>query len=198
MRISDGGIVIPSIPSNVPSDVSAAPPVDRFATGSFGSRVKGVTVASGYDLPFGPLILTPIVRFLYQHTGVNAFSEEGAMGADLQYGSSSVNTVSLPRRRRPIHDGYTVPRPLSDRSVPLGASIQSRQYRRVGRICQWSEPAFDFHFAGNGCRRTISILGSGSRSQLSGNQSAFVNYDFILGISHTSYNSFTAGYRMNF
>jgi len=67
--------------------------VETVATGSFGTRVAGATVASGYDFPFGPLILTPIARFLYQHTNVNAFSEEGALGADLQFGSSSVNTV---------------------------------------------------------------------------------------------------------
>ena len=60
---------------------------------SFGSRVSGVTLASGYELPFGPLLLTPIARFLYQHTGVKALSEEGALGANLQFGSSSVNTV---------------------------------------------------------------------------------------------------------
>jgi hypothetical protein len=50
--------------------------VETVATGSFGTRVAGATVASGYDFPFGfpfgPLILTPIARFLYQHTNVNA------------------------------------------------------------------------------------------------------------------------------
>src|SRR6516225_6652179 len=49
---------------------------DGIATGSFGSRIEGVTLAGGYDLPFGPLVLTPIARFLYQHTGVEAFSEQ--------------------------------------------------------------------------------------------------------------------------
>jgi uncharacterized protein with beta-barrel porin domain len=63
--------------------------IDRVATGNFGSRVGGVTVASGYELPFGPLLLTPIARFLYQHTGVKALSEEGALGADLQFGRSA-------------------------------------------------------------------------------------------------------------
>ena len=42
-------IVIPSIPSNVPTGIIAAPPVDRIATGSFGSRIAGFTAAGGYN-----------------------------------------------------------------------------------------------------------------------------------------------------
>src|SRR5260370_25343 len=80
-------IVIPS------ADPASTPSVDRIATGSFGSRIAGFTLAGGYPLPFGAFVLTPTARFLYQHTGVDAFSEEGAQGANLQFGSSSVNTV---------------------------------------------------------------------------------------------------------
>ncbi|MGC1890376.1 MAG: autotransporter outer membrane beta-barrel domain-containing protein, partial [Stellaceae bacterium] len=46
--------------------------------------------------------------------------------------------------------------------------------------------------------RNYVDLGAGIRLQLSRNSSAFVNYDSILGISHTSYNSFTAGIRFTF
>lgn len=80
-------IVIPS------ADPASTPSVDRIATGSFGDRVAGFTLAGGYALPFDAFLLTPIARFLYQHTGVDALSENGAQGANLQYGSSSVNTV---------------------------------------------------------------------------------------------------------
>ncbi|MBV8118829.1 MAG: autotransporter outer membrane beta-barrel domain-containing protein [Alphaproteobacteria bacterium] len=41
-------------------------------------------------------------------------------------------------------------------------------------------------------------LGVGVSLQLSARASGFVNYDAILGISHTSFNSFTAGIRMMF
>jgi hypothetical protein len=33
---------------------------------------------------------------------------------------------------------------------------------------------------------------------VSRNGSAFINYDSILGLNHTTYNSFTAGIRMTF
>lgn len=68
-------------------------PGNRTATGSFGSQIQGVTVAGGYNLPFGTILVTAILRFLYQYTGVDAFNEEGALGADLRYANSSVNTV---------------------------------------------------------------------------------------------------------
>jgi len=58
-----------------------------IATGSFGSRIAGFTLAGGYALPYGAFVLTPIARFLYQHTGVDAFNEEGALGADLAFGT---------------------------------------------------------------------------------------------------------------
>jgi uncharacterized protein with beta-barrel porin domain len=56
---------------------------DGIATGSFGSRIAGFTLAGGYDLPYGAFVLTPIARLLYQHTAVDGLSEEGALGADL-------------------------------------------------------------------------------------------------------------------
>ena len=46
--------------------------------------------------------------------------------------------------------------------------------------------------------RNYVDLGVGLGVQLSRNGSAFINYDSILGISHTSYNSFTAGIRFTF
>ena len=56
-------------------------PGDRIANGSFGSRIEGVTLAGGYAVPFGPLVVTPIGRFLFQHTGVDALNEKGRFGS---------------------------------------------------------------------------------------------------------------------
>jgi len=46
--------------------------------------------------------------------------------------------------------------------------------------------------------RNYVDLGVGLGVQLSRSGSAYINYDSILGISHTSYNSFTAGVRFTF
>jgi outer membrane autotransporter protein len=46
--------------------------------------------------------------------------------------------------------------------------------------------------------RNYFDLGVGIALQLSRNSSAFINYDSILGISGTTYNSFTAGVRFTF
>lgn len=184
-------IVIPS------ADPTLA--VDRIASGSFGSQVEGVTVAAGYNLPFGAFLLTPIVRLLYQHTNVNSFSEIGAQGADLQYGSSSVNTyltfLGADAQYRietafgalyPTATGRWIHQPGS------GNTAVSVAYSNAPSLLS------NFTLAGDSIDRNYFDVGVGLRLELAGNRSAFLNYDAIVGLRHTTYNSFTAGVRMNF
>jgi uncharacterized protein with beta-barrel porin domain len=194
-------IVIPSISSNVPANVMAAPAVDRFATGSFGSRIAGFTVSGGYDLPAGPLILTPIARFLYQHTGVDAFTEQGALGADLQYGSSSVNTVLTfigGDAQYPVNTSVGT-------LFPIARFRWAHQYNPGNTnvsvaYSNDTSPGLlsSFILPGTPTSKNYFDLGVGISLQLFRNASGFINYDAILGISHTSFNSFTAGIRMMF
>jgi uncharacterized protein with beta-barrel porin domain len=194
-------IVIPSIPSNVPSDVTAAPPLDRIATGTFGTRIAGFTLAGGYALPFGPLVVTPIARFLYQHTGVDAFSEEGAQGANLQFGSSSVNTVLTFLGGDAQYTVNTSFGPL----YPIARFHWAHQYSpgntsvSVAYSSDNSSALLSsFILPGTPTSRNYFDLGIGVSLPLSGNSSAFINYDAILGINNTTYNSFTAGVRFTF
>jgi len=173
--------------------------IDRVATGSFGSRVVGATLASGYDLPFGPLILTPIARFLYQHTGVSAFNEEGALGADLQYGSSSVNTVLSFLGADAQYTVNTSFGPL----YPIARVHWAHQYNPANTavsVAYSNDPSLlsSFILPGTPTSRNYVDLGVGVTFQLSGTSSAYINYDSILGINHTTYNSFTAGVRLTF
>jgi outer membrane autotransporter protein len=173
--------------------------IDRVATGSFGSRVAGVTLASGYDLPFGPLILTPIARFLYQHTRVNAFTEEGALGADLQYGSSSVNTALSFLGADAQYIVNTSFGPL----YPIARVHWAHQYNpgnTAVSVAYSNDPSLlsSFILPGTPTSRNYVDLGVGVTLPLSGTSSAYINYDSILGINHTTYNSFTAGIRLTF
>ena len=194
-------IVIPSIPSNVPSNVTAATSVDRIGTGSFGSRIAGVTLAGGYALPFGDFVVTPIARFLYQHTGVDAFNENGAQGANLQFGSSSVDTVLT---FLGADAQYTISTPFGP-LYPIARFHWAHQYSpgntavSVAYSNDTSSALLStFILPGTPTSRNYFDLGVGLGLQLSGTASAFVNYDSILGLSHTTYNSFTAGIRLNF
>ena len=194
-------IVIPSIPGDVPTGVTAAAPVDRIASGSFGSRVAGFTLAGGYPLPFGPLVVTPIARFLYQHTGVDAFSEEGAQGANLQFGSSSVNTVLTFLGGDAQYTVNTSFGPL----YPIARFHWAHQYSPGNTAVSVaysndnsSALLSSFILPGVSTSRNYFDLGVGVSLQLSGTASGFINYDAILGINHTTYNSFTAGIRLTF
>ena len=162
--------------------------------------VAGVTLASGYDLPFGPLVVTPIVRFLYQHTGVDAFSEQGALGADLQYGSSSVNTVQSFLGADAQYTVNTSFGPL----YPIARFHWAHQYspgNTAVSVAYSNDPTSvlsSFILPGTPTSRNYFDLGVGVSLQLSNSSSAFINYDAILGISNTTYNSFTAGVRFTF
>jgi uncharacterized protein with beta-barrel porin domain len=194
-------IVIPSIPGNVPGGVTAAAPVDRIASGSFGSRVAGFTLAGGYPLPFGPFVVTPIARFLYQHTGVDALSEEGAQGANLQFGSSSVNTVLTFLGGDAQYTVNTSFGPL----YPIARFHWAHQYSPGNTAVSVaysndnsSALLSSFILPGVPTSRNYFDLGIGVSLPLSGTSSAFINYDAILGINNTTYNSFTAGVRFTF
>jgi uncharacterized protein with beta-barrel porin domain len=187
-------IVIPS------ADPASTPPVDRIATGSFGSRIAGFTLAGGYDLPFGPLIVTPIGRFLYQHTGVDAMTENGALGADLAFGGSSVNTVLTFLGADAQYAMSTPFGPL----YPIARFHWAHQYspgNTAVSVAYSNDPTSvlsSFILPGTQTSRNYFDLGVGLSLQLSNNSSAFINYDAILGISKTTYNSFTAGVRFTF
>jgi len=173
--------------------------IDRIATGSFGSRVSGVTLASGYELPFGPLLLTPIARFLYQHTGVKALSEEGALGANLQFGSSSVNTVLTFLGA----DAQYAINTLFGAIYPIARFHWAHQYSPGNTnvsVAYSNDPSLlsSFILPGTATSRNYFDLGVGVTLPFSASHSAFINYDSILGINHTTYNSVTAGIRFNF
>ena len=174
-------------------------PGDRIATGSFGSQIQGVTVAGGYALPFGPLVVTPTARFLYQHTGVDAMTENGALGADLAYGGSSVNTVlsflgadaqySVNSSFGPV---YPIARFHWAHQYSPGNTAVSVGYSND------STSLSTFILPGAQVSRNYFDLGVGIGLQVTGTVSAFINYDAILGINNTTYNSFTAGVRFAF
>jgi outer membrane autotransporter protein len=156
-------------------------PGDRIATGSFGNQIQGVTVAGGYDLPFGPLVVTPIARFLYRHTGVDAMTENGALGADLAFGSSSVNTVLT---FLGADAQYTMSTPFGP-LYPIARFHWAHLYNpgnTAVSVGYSNDPTLLSNFILPGTPTwNYFDLGIGVGLQLSGNSSAFINYDAILG-----------------
>jgi outer membrane autotransporter protein len=189
-------IVIPSTnpggPNNNPQ------PVDQIATGSFGSQVQGVSVSGGYTLPFGALVLTPTLRFLYQHTGVDGFNEN-AFSVNLRYDSSRVDTVLSALGG----DAQYTLNTQFGLLYPTARFYWSHQFSPSNTTLT---PSFindaslnsAFVMPGTPTSRNYYDLGVGIALQLSRNSSVFINYDSIIGISQTTYNSFTAGVRFTF
>jgi outer membrane autotransporter protein len=185
----------------IPFTGTGAMPIDSTATGSFGTQTQGVNVSSGYTLPFGSLVVTPIVRFSYQHTGVDGFSENAGQQVNLRYNSSSINTVlsSLGADAQ-----YTMSTAFG-LLYPMARAHWTHQYSPGNTsvpLAYVNDPtaalASNLILPGVPTSRNYVDLGVGLGVQLTRSGSAFISYDSILGISRTRYNSFTAGVRFTF
>jgi outer membrane autotransporter protein len=151
-------------------------------------------------LPYGSFVLTPIARFLYQHTGVDAMTENGALGADLAFGGSSVNTVLT---FLGADAQYTMPTSFGV-LFPIARFHWAHQYspgNTAVSVAYSNDPTSvlsNFILPGTPTSRNYFDLGVGVSLPFSSNGSAYINYDVILGINNTTYNSFTAGVRFTF
>jgi outer membrane lipase/esterase len=175
----------------------AAP--DRLSAGSFGTDSYGVSIGGGYNLPFGAWTLTPTVRLEYHRVTADAFAENGAAGLDLTYGNTGENAVLSvlgAQAQYAISTDFGV---LS----PTARFTWSHQYNRGNTaitVGYKNDPSLlsTFLLTGDSASRNYYDLGIGLATQFAGNIAAFINYDAILGLSHTSYNSFTGGVRFSF
>lgn len=183
----------------IPSNNPAVPGVDSFAAGSFGLDSDSINIGAGYILPLGTVTLTPTARFQYLRTSSDGFTESGAGGVDLSYGGSGHNSFLS-------FIGGTaqtaVPTPLGI-LYPNARFEWAHQYNNGNSavsVAYSNDPLLlsTFVLPADRPSRDYFDLGVGLAMQLSPTQSAFVNYDTILGISHTSYNSFIAGLRFTF
>ena len=173
-------------------------PANQIATGNFGSQVQGVTVSSGYALPFGSLVVTPIVRFHYQHTGVDGFNENAAY-VNMRYNSERIDTVLSSLGAEAQYTTQTTFGLL----YPMARFHWAHQYSPSNTTVS---PTFvndatqlsTLILPGTPTSANYFDLGVGLGLQLSPRSSAFISYDSILGISHTTYNSFIAGVRFTF
>jgi outer membrane autotransporter protein len=174
-------------------------PGARTATGSFGSHTYGLAVGGGYAMPFDALTLTPTARFELRRVESDPFTESGASGLDLAYGSSQENAVLTflgGQAQYAISTSYGV-------VTPTGRFEWAHQYNRGNTaisVSYASDPTglSTFTMLGDQASRNYYDIGVGVALQLANNWSGFVNYDAILGVSHTSFNSFTAGFRFSF
>ena len=183
----------------IPSNNPAVPGVDSFATGSFGVDSDSVNVGVGYTLPLGWVTLTPTARFQYLRTSSDGFTETGAGGVDLTYGGSGHHSVlsfigGQAQTAIPTRFGVLYP------NARFEWAHQYNNGNSAVSVAYSNDPLLlsSFVLPADNPSKDYFDLGVGLAMQLSPTQSAFVNYDAILGLNHTSYNSFIAGLRFVF
>ena len=172
---------------------------DVFANGNFDTQTVGVSLGGGYNFPFGSLTLTPTARFEYHYARSDRFTESGADGLDLTYGSAierAVLTFLGGQASYAISTDFGVLSP----SVRANWAHQYNDGRNSMSIAFVNDPTLTsaFGMPGDAADRNYFQLGIGLAAQFAGNKSAFINYDALVGLNKTSYNTFTAGVRIDF
>jgi outer membrane autotransporter protein len=172
---------------------------DRTATGSFDGQTVAAAFGGGYNIPFGALTVTPTARLEYRYVHSDSFTESGAAGLDLTYGASSQSAILS------FLGGQAAYAISMDWGVlsPTVRANWAHQYNSGHSsiyVAYANDPSLTsaFVMSGDASDRNYYQLGVGLAVQLSGGRSAFINYDAIVGLNKTSYNSFTAGVRFDF
>jgi outer membrane autotransporter protein len=172
--------------------------VDASAKGSFGTRTYGIAVGGGYSMPFGALTLTPTARFEFRRVESDTFTESGAGGLNLTYGSTSQDAVLSfigGQGQYAISTSFGV-------VIPTARVEWVHQYNSGNNtvsVAYLNDPVLSsFTLASDKPTRDYADIGLGVALQLEGNWSGFLNYDAIVGITHTTLNNFTAGLRYGF
>ncbi len=184
-------IVIPS--------TTAVAAVDRFTNGSFGLDNHSLNIGAGYTVPIDRLVLTPTARVQYLHASSDGFSERGASGLDLTYGRSSHDSYLS---YIGAHAQYSIPTTLGP-LYATGYAEWAHQFNSANAAVpvSYANDPFalsSFVMPADKVTKNYVNLGVGMTLQFSPSQSVFFAYDTVLGLSNTTYNSFTAGLRLTF
>jgi uncharacterized protein with beta-barrel porin domain len=184
-------IVIPS--------TTGIPGIDRFAAGSFGNRSYGASLGGGYAVPLGLWTLTATGRFQYDREHADGFTESGASGADLTYGTTAHNAfLSFLGGQAQ----YTVPTAWGT-FAPLARFEWAHQYNRGNTavsVAYAEDPSLlsSFVLPGDVNNHDYYDVGVSLAMQFTPATSGFIAYDAILGLDHTSVNSIIGGLRIRF
>ena len=182
-----------AIPGLIPGFTSAT------ATGSFSNMTYGLSMGGGYNFPMGSWTLTPTARVEYHRVEAGGYAETGASGLDLTYGASAENAV-LSFLGGQVQDAISTSFGVISPSARFNWAHQYNNGNTNVSIAYTNDPSLlsTVALAGSAPSRNYYDLGVGLAMQLAGPFSGFLNYDAILGLSHTSFNSFTAGLRYAF
>ncbi len=182
----------------IPSSGAAAA-VDRFADGDFDGWSALVSLSGGYEIRLGSWAVTPAIRLEYQRNHTDGFSETGASGLNLDYGSvndtsfvtgigatavynisTELGILSPSARLEWVHqflDGTT--------AIPVQYSNDPTGLSRFNVAVERNDS--DYALAGVGVSLDVGGLGA-----------FFANYGTVLGLRDVEAHAFQVGARFNF
>ncbi|RPI13476.1 MAG: autotransporter outer membrane beta-barrel domain-containing protein [Lysobacterales bacterium] len=188
-------LTIPDDP-NLGSNVTES--WDETAVGETSSDSFSLSTSFGYDFGSGPWHYGPMLAVSYLNLQVDGFTEKGAPGLELRYGSQEADSLQLQAGLNVGYDvsvGFGVLSPYARATYVSEQENESQAIRAsyasdpLGAIfvIQSDEPDTSFFRWGVG----VSAIFANSLS-------AFLDYDSVAGLDSVDYGEFTAGVRWSF
>lgn len=176
--------------------------VDRVAQGTTRGHAQNAGLATGYEIPFGAVTLTPSVSYLFVNTYINRFMESGASGLDLAYDPQHDKSATATAGLRVTY-AWKLPWMVV---LPYLNGEYVREF-------QTDIATFNTHFANDPFVGTLQPtaptevqtdvpdnsyqrLSAGISAQFKYNVSAYVDYQRIASLRYMSFENVTIGLRI--
>ena len=157
-----------------------------------------VSVSGGYNFNLGPLTVGPTAKVNYIHVRIDGFHERGADIFNLRVNSQRVESLATDLG---VQLSYAISMPWGVLS-PLARAEWEHEFKGGNRLITGSLVADPqrtlFGAPTNSPDRDYVNLAAGVTATLPRGVSAFAHYETVLGRTHVTNHSFTAGLRFQF
>jgi outer membrane autotransporter protein len=175
---------------------TAQPSENRTAEADFGSNQYDVAIGGGYQFSAGAVSITPQARFEYVRTNIDGFTESGAGGLDLQFGSQgldSVTTAAGLQLSHAVSTSFGILSPtVRGEWIHEFANTASSTFKYANDPTELSRAGLSF----DSPDRDYFTLGAGIAATFASGISGFLDYGTVLGLSNISNHVFTLGARI--
>jgi large repetitive protein len=161
-----------------------------------GSQFSG-SLTGGYEFALQSYTLSPYLRLSGSHTNLGAFSESGAGGSDVSYGTQIVDSLSGILGFRG-DDAISTAHGIVSPHLRVEFQHEFDGGSPVGVQFANDSTGASFGTIQNHVSRNYVTLGGGVSFLTEGALAAFVDYETILGYSRLTYHTFTVGITKRF
>jgi outer membrane lipase/esterase len=171
---------------------------DETARGDTSSDSFSISTSFGYDLGSGPWHYGPMLAVSYLNLQVDGFTETGASGLELSYGSQEADSLQLQAGLNVGYDASVGFGVLSPYARVTYVNEQENESQSI-RASYASDPlGAIFLIQSDDPDTSFFRWGVGVAAVFANSLSAYLDYDSVAGLDSVDYGEFTAGVRWSF